>query len=286
MSKCIVTGSSGYIGSHLTKKLKTLGHEVFEVDKESANTPLDLAKELTYKYLPTDPDYIFHLACIPRVAYSVEQPVLTTYNNVLSTTYLLDYAKRVGCKRLIYAGSSSVVGNGDGPSSPYGLQKLVSEMECKLYSSLYNLDTVTLRYFNVYSEDQVPTSAYSTAICNWMECIRTGSTPYITGNGEQNRDMAYVHDVVDANIAAMEYENKFNGQHFDIGTGSNITLNEIKDIVQKYHDIKFDYVEDRKGDVFSTVADIEPFKKCGWSPKVDLHTGINRCFSQDSLNDK
>ena len=92
--------------------------------------------------------------------------------------------------------------------------------------------------------------------------------------------MAYVDDIVDANIAAMEYDGKFNGQHFDIGTGSNISLNEIKDIVLRYHNIEFDYVEERKGDVFTTKANIEPFKEYGWSPKVDLQEGMRRCFQK------
>ena len=281
MAKCIVTGHNGYIGTHLYNKLQDMGHDIIGIDYQGRQG-INLLSKSTYTHeLANQPvDYIFHLACIPRVGYSVEHPVETMYNNVISTSKLLDFAHKVGCKRLIYSGSSSVVGNGDGPSSPYGLQKLVSEMECKLYSNLYGLDTVTLRYFNVYSKDQVPTSPYATAICNWMECIRKGTKPYITGSGEQRRDMAYVDDIVDANIAAMEYDGKFNGQHFDIGTGSNISLNEIKDIVLRYHNIEFDYVEERKGDVFTTKANIEPFKEYGWSPKVDLQEGMRRCFQK------
>ena len=103
-----------------------------------------------------------------------------------------------------FSSSSSVVGNGDGPTSPYGLQKLISEMECKLYAELYGVDTVSLRYFNVYSEDQKADGPYATAIANWMQFIRDGKTPFITGTGEQRRDMLHVSDAVRANIFAME----------------------------------------------------------------------------------
>ena len=126
-------------------------------------------------------------------------------NNVLLTSIVLDYAKRNNVKRVIYSGSSSVVGNGDGPTSPYALQKLTSELETKLYSQLYGLDTVTLRYFNVYSEDQEVTGPYATAVANWMHYIKNNKNPYITGDGEQRRDMLYVHDAVSANIFAMNY---------------------------------------------------------------------------------
>ena len=112
---------------------------------------------------------------------------------------------------------------GDGPNSPYGLQKLVSEWECKLYSELYGLDTVSLRYFNVYSPCQKTGGAYGTAIANWMQYIRDVKDPYITGDGEQRRDMVHVQDVVSANLFAMNYEENFNGRHYDVGTGQNIS---------------------------------------------------------------
>jgi nucleoside-diphosphate-sugar epimerase len=286
MSKCLVTGHKGYIGSRLFAKLKEQGHEVLGIDLRE-DTPKDILDFLREDpdglFHPTfwnfKPEYIFHLACIPRVAYSVEKPVITMDNNVLSTSIVLNFARKVGCKRVIYSGSSSVVGNGNGPSNPYGLQKLVSEMECKLYSDLYDLDTVTLRYFNVYSEDQPAEGPYATAIANWMKYIREGSKPFITGDGHQRRDMAYVHDVVDANIFAMQHDGLFCGKHYDVGTGENISLNEIKQIVEKYHDVEFEYVQERKGDVLLTKANMEPLSELGWKPKMGLTTGINRCFN-------
>ena len=107
-------------------------------------------------------------------------------------------------------------------------------MECKLYSDLYGLDTVSLRYFNVYSEDQSAEGPYATAVANWMEHIRRDKSPFITGDGKQRRDMAYLHDVISANIFAMENKENFHGKHYDVGTGQNISLNEIKNIVLDY----------------------------------------------------
>ncbi len=286
MAKCLVTGHKGYIGTYLVEKLMSLGHEVQGIDLSEGHDILKDLKEYSDNserfhplYSSFQPEYIFHLACIPRVAYSVEKPVTTLENNVLSTSYVLNFARKMGVKRVIYSGSSSVVGNGNGPTNPYGLQKLISEMECKLYSDLYNLDTVSLRYFNVYSSCQKADGPYATAIANWMKYIREGKNPFITGNGEQRRDMAHLEDVVSANIFAMEYQGAFKGQNFDIGTGTNISLNEIKDIVLKYFpNVTFDYIEERKGDVLHTLAEVSKMNNLGWKPSVTIENGINECF--------
>ena len=159
------------------------------------------------------------------------------------------------------------MGDGDGPNSPYGLQKFVSELECELYSKLYGLDTVSLRYFNVYSPCQEAEGPYATAICNWMEFIRQGKDPFITGDGEQRRDMVHVEDVISANLFAMEYPDKFNGRHFDVGTGTNMSLNEVKDIIVSYFpNVNFEYREERTGDVRHTCANIERLRSLGWNP--------------------
>ena len=277
MALCLVTGHQGYIGSALYGRLISLDHDVVGIDyKRDPSWDILNGLERIEKY---DFDYIFHLACIPRVAYSVEQPIHTMMNNVLSTSIVLDFAKRKNVKRVIYSGSSSVVGNGDGPASPYALQKLTSELETKLYSELYGIDTVTLRYFNVYCAGQKADSPYATAVANWMRFIREGKNPFITGDGEQRRDMAHRSDIVSANIFAMEYEGKFGGQHYDVGTGENISLNQMKEIVNgHFPDVHFDYIEERKGDVLLTKADMSPLKTLGWEPKVSIKDGISQCF--------
>ena len=277
MASCLVTGHRGYIGKSLYWKLVELGHDVVGIDYKDGEE-WDILNGLD-RIEDYDFDYVFHLACIPRVAYSVEQPVHTMMNNILSTSIILDFAKRKNVKRVIYSGSSSVVGNGDGPTSPYALQKLTSELETKLYSDLYGIDTVTLRYFNVYSPDQEADSPYATAVANWMRFIREGKNPFITGDGEQRRDMAHKGDVVSANLFAMNYEGKFGGQSFDVGTGDNISLNEMKNIVNEHFpEVQFDYVEERKGDVLLTKADMSPLKELGWSPKKHIKEGISQCF--------
>ena len=220
------------------------------------------------------------MACWPRVGYSVEHPVETNENNILAGTILLNFARKVGSvKRVIYSSSSSIQGNGNGPESPYALQKYVTEMETTLYSRLYGVDTVSLRYFNVYSHDQTVSGPYATAISNWMHSIREGADPYITGDGEQSRDMVNVDDVVKANIFCMEQETGFDGAVYEIGTGDNISLNEIKDIiVEQFPNVNFNYVAPRAGDVLTTRANVEPLKKIGWSAEINIRDGIKDCF--------
>ena len=285
--RCLVTGHMGYIGSRLYQYLKTKGYDTIGIDLKGGhdiNSDLNggLTKDAFHPYYYNfKPEIIFHLACIPRVAYSMENPVETMKNNVLATTNVLNFARKVGAKRVVYSGSSSVIGNGDGPVSPYALQKLVSEMECKLYSEIYDLDTVTLRYFNVYSPDQQASGAYATAIANWMKYIGEDKTPFITGDGEQRRDMLNVEDAVSANIFAMNHVNNFNGGSYDVGTGENISLNEIKAIVQKYHPkVDFEYVAPRQGDVLLTKADVKPLKNLGWQTEISIREGIIQCFKK------
>ena len=156
---------------------------------------------------------------------------------------------------------------------------MITEKECKVYSEIFDLDTVTLRYFNVYSETKTDGNPYATAIAKWRHCIQKGITPFITGDGEQRRDMAHLSDVVSANIFAMRYEGSFSGQHYDIGTGDNISLNEIKDIILKHHPrINFDYVPSRPGDVMFTRADMSMLERLGWNPSVKIREGVERCF--------
>tara|TARA_R110000824_G_scaffold347981_1_gene534703 strand:+ start:189 stop:725 length:537 start_codon:yes stop_codon:yes gene_type:complete len=173
------------------------------------------------------------------------------------------------------------MGNGAGPESPYALQKYTTEIETTLYSKLYGLDTVSLRYFNVYSHDQTVSGPYATAISNWMHAIKSGSMPYIEGDGNQRRDMVNVEDVVKANMFCMEQEINFNGVVYEIGTGTNISLNQIKEIVEKHFpDVQFEYREPRPGDVRETKAKIDPLKSMGWTAGIDIFEGIEDCFKR------
>jgi len=275
--KVLVTGHKGYIGTHLWNELVASGYEVMGIDLKDGEDILDGYQQKHYDF---NPDIIFHLAAIPRVQYSVENPVHVMENNIMAGSITLEFAKKVNAF-VVYSSSSSVVGNGDGPSSPYALSKLVTEQETILYNQLYGLKTVALRYFNVYSKDQKAEGPYATCVANWRRYIKEGKTPYITGNGEQRRDMAHVSDVVSANVFCMENINNENliGKYFNVGTGNNISLNEMKNIVNgMLSNIEFDYVEPRPGDVMITKADISKFLALGWEPRVNIIDGITNCF--------
>ena len=289
MARCLVTGHKGYIGSRLFNKLKDQGHTVMGIDLLDSNNCNDLINVLSEDtdgmfhpyYYNFQPEYIFHLACWPIVGYSVENPVKTAKNNILAGSIVLNFARKVGSvKRFIYSSSSSVIGNGNGPASPYALQKYTTELETSMYPELYGLDTVSLRYFNVYSPCQEASGPYATAVANWMKFIREGRNPFITGDGEQRRDMSNLEDVVDANIFCMNYEHKMNGSVFDVGTGNNISLNEMKEIVMKYFpNLNFEYLPPRAGDVMYTKANADSFSDIGWKAKVNINDGIHSCFS-------
>ena len=273
--RLMVTGHLGYIGRHLFRKLDSLGYSVMGIDLKMGEDILDGFQEKHFRF---NPDVIFHLAAIPRVVYSIENPAEVMDNNVRSTSLVLEFAKKVGAK-VIYSSSSSVVGNGFGPESPYALSKYAGELETLLYKKLYNIDTVALRYFNVYSVDQVADGPYATCVANWRKYIKEGKTPYITGDGLQRRDMAHVDDVVSANIFCMENIDSIGGQVFDVGTGNNISLNEMKELVLKFlPNLRFKYVEPRPGDVNLTRANIQPLVDLGWQPKIDISKGIEQCF--------
>ena len=274
--KILVTGHKGYIGSHIYSKLVELKEEVTGIDlKDGEDIPNCLPNQ---KF-----DYVFHMAALPRVGYSVENPSYTLRQNVLVTSRLLEWSRDHGVKRFIFSSSSAVTGAGQGPTSPYGLHKLMSEMECKLYSELYGLDTVCLRYFNAYSADQEYGGAYSTVICAWMENLRLGDQLRLDGDGTQTRDFVHVDDIVDANLFCMNFSKPFLGEVYDVGSGVVLSINEIKNIVTRYNDVDIVHAPERRGDVKHTTANIESLKKIGWCAKIDPYQGIKNCFNNEGL---
>ena len=286
--RAIVTGHKGYIGGNLFRELEKQGHTVAGVDTKGCTIDgkelpgEDLCDGLSIDFHSFIPDVIFHLAAIPRVGYSVDFPVEVMTNNIVSTSRVLRFAKLRNIP-VIYSSSSSVVGNGNGPCSPYALSKYVGEMETLLYSELYKIKTVALRYFNVYSYDQKADSEYATVVCNWKKYILEGRTPYITGDGEQRRDMTHVQDIVSANIFCADNiaNNKLWGNWYDIGSGDNISLNELKEIVKKHFpEQKFEYRSPRQGDVSFTRADLSKFESHGWKAKVSLQTGLDDVYGR------
>jgi UDP-N-acetylglucosamine/UDP-N-acetylgalactosamine 4-epimerase len=154
----------------------------------------------------------------------------------------------------------------------------MSEKECKLYSDLYGLDVVCLRYFNVYSEDQEYGGAYSTVISAWMEMIRQGKDLRFEGDGQQTRDFIYIDDIVDANIFCMLYKDRFKAECFDIASGKTISLNMLRTMIEKYQNPKWIMKPERKGDVKYVSPDVSKINQIGWQAKIPIEKGIKKCF--------
>lgn len=211
-------------------------------------------------------DSIFHLAAVPRVEYSVEFPSLTTDINVMRTIKLMT-ASVGNIEKFIFSSSSAIYGNvednypacEDGsrkPTSPYGLQKLVVEQYCSIFSELYNLQSVCLRYFNVYGPGQPGDSPYSTAVSAWMDKLKNKLPLRSDGDGNQTRDMIYVDDVVEANILCEKTKKKLSGEILNVGTGLSISNNRILEILSNKFSFEVTNAPERKGDVKHTKADM------------------------------
>jgi UDP-glucose 4-epimerase len=299
MRKVVVTGGSGFIGSNLAEELADRKEEVIIFDNLSTGrfeniqhlinrenvtfvhgsiTDLKLLTE-TFK----DVDYIFHQAAIPSVQRSVENPLATNEANIKGTLNVLIAARDCAVKKVIYASSSSVYGDtpelpkrvdmNPNPLSPYAVSKLTGEYYCKVFSEIYGVDTVCLRYFNVYGPKQDPLSEYAAVIPKFIIRVLNNQPPLIFGDGEQTRDFTFVKDVVKANLLAME---KGKGI-FNIACGNRISINEltnkITDIMKS--ETKSIYEKPRVGDVRDSLADISLAReKLGYSPEYSLEKGL------------
>lgn len=270
--KILITGHKGYIGSHLYAELARQNeHEIHGIDLKDGDDILYCLPNQKF-------DAVFHFSAYPRVEYSVLHPSYTLQQNVLVTSKLLEWSKNHGVNKFIFSSSSAIMGDGDGvPKSPYGLHKLMSEMECKLYKELYGIHCVCLRYFNAYSEDQPYGGAYTTAISAWMEMIRKNKALRLDGDGEQTRDFVHVEDIVSANILAMNND-EMNKDYYNVGYGESFSLNYIKNFIDKNQSVKWDFAPPRKGDARHTLADNKSLLDCGWKPKINFDEGLVRCF--------
>jgi len=292
MSKVVVTGGAGFIGSNLTDKLIELGHEVIVIDNLSTGDytnvhrkayfyRTDLHKvDISDLYLECkDAEYIFHMAALPNVQYSIEEPLHTAKINLLSTLNIMEYARTYGVKKFIYSGSCSCYGDAEEvpttedesikPLSPYALHKYQGEEYCRLYSCLYNLDTVVLRYFNVYGPRMTNTGAYKSVLSVFLEAYKNKKPLNIVNDGTQKRDFVHVSDVVDANIKAME-SGKVSQYPINIGSGINYSINQIANMFGS----KKLYGEKRI-EPYETLADITAAKvMLNWKPKIELEDWI------------
>lgn len=271
--KILITGHRGYIGSHLYKKLDDGINVVHGIDLKDC-------QDIIYNLPDCSYDVVFHMAALPSVGYSVENPSYTLRQNVYATSVLLEWAKNRNVKRVVFSSSAAVYGNGSHPTSPYGLHKLMSEKECRLYSDIYKLDTVCLRYFNVYSQDQKYGGSYSSVISAWLEMLKKGQPLTIYGDGTQTRDFIHVEDVVDANIFCMNYDQPFKGRHLDVGSGKIFSLNDIKRLILMNNSVKFMNAKKRKGDIdHSFMSDVR-LDQLGWQPKHNFVDDIASYFKE------
>jgi len=292
MKKVVVTGGAGFIGSNMVDRLISEGKEVIILDnfstgkRENCNPKatiyeVDLSTDHLEPFLE-GVDVVFHFAALARVQPSIEDPLTFNKHNVDGTLRLLMACHKEGIKRVVYSASSSCYGNATmfptpethstNPLSPYGLQKYVGEQYCKMFSEVYGLDTCSLRYFNVYGEKMTLEGAYCLAMGVFAKQMLDGKPLTITNDGNQRRDFTYVGDVVEANWLAAIHSNKLNGESFNIGNGSNYSINEIADMLGG----EKTYGEKRL-EPFQTLADNNKAKSIlKWNPKGDLPTWIKQ----------
>ncbi|OGY45114.1 MAG: hypothetical protein A2729_05505 [Candidatus Buchananbacteria bacterium RIFCSPHIGHO2_01_FULL_39_14] len=291
--KILVTGGAGFIGSNLVDALINQGHQVKVLDnlstgkKENINSKADFVLVDITDLEAIKPhfqgiDYVFHVAALPRVQLSIEDPIKTHQININGTLNILLAARDAKVKKVIYSASSSALGSNKNlparedflpiPISPYALQKYVGEHYCRLFSLLYDLPTVSLRYFNVYGPRMAFSGAYLTVIAVFLQQKKEGKKLTITGDGSQTRDFTFVSDVVAANILAMENEKIGHGEVFNIGCGDNHSVNEIAKLMKGETENIPPRIEPHDG-----LADITKAKEIlGWQPKIKIEEGIKR----------
>jgi UDP-N-acetylglucosamine/UDP-N-acetyl-alpha-D-glucosaminouronate 4-epimerase len=304
MPQYLVTGGAGFIGSHLAEELARRGHRVRVADSLATGKRSNLAHipgveliegDLADFKFATDVargcDYVLHQAALPSVPRSVADPITSNRANVDATLNVLVAARDAGVKRLVFAGSSSAYGDTptlpkhegmpSDPLSPYALQKVVGEQYLKMFTRLYGLETVSIRYFNVFGPRQDPTSPYSGVISVFATALIENHPPQIYGDGEQTRDFTYVANVVDGVLRACEAPNA-SGEVINVATGGRISLNQLfyamRDIVGGT--LEPTYGEARQGDVRDSQADIRKAKALlGYEPTVSFEEGLARTIA-------
>jgi len=281
----LITGIAGFIGSHIAEKLLKRGESVIGIDNFYSGKVenIEFLEKLngSFKFFEIDlrdidklrdlfknekPTNIFHLGAVASVQKSIEDPIFTNSVNVTGTLNILQLSKEFGVKRVVFSSSAAVYGDEPtlpksensiiSPISPYGYEKLMGEHYMSLYNSLYGVETVSLRYFNVYGERQDPSSDYSGVISIFEDRVKKSLPINIYGDGKQNRDFIYVGDVADINILAME-SNRTLGQIFTVGTGVITTINELFQIIKKKYssNLEPNYLPSRNGDIRESKAD-------------------------------
>ena len=299
--RALVTGGAGFIGSNLADRLVTAGADVRVFDNLSTgfrdNVPSkaellegDIRDETAVRAAVEGVDVVFHFAAHRAVLQSVENPLSTDLANTHGTLLVLKAASDAGVRRVVAASSSSVYGGAKQlptpesapliPRSPYAVSKLAGEHYCRVWSELFGLETVALRYFNVYGPRQRPDSAYAAVIPLFTNALRTGARPIVHGDGLQSRSFAYVDDVVEANLAAAEAPAELcSGKAYNIAGSHSYTLLELLDQLSAILGVEVqpEHTAPRAGDVRHSSADLAAAAHdLGWEPKVDLPQGLLR----------
>jgi nucleoside-diphosphate-sugar epimerase len=300
-SKVLVTGGAGFIGSNLAEELIRQGAKVTIIDnlvtgfRENLEeikgdfefVEGDLNDDSALQKAVEGAEVVFHQAALPSVPRSVESPQETHQACVNATFNLLLKARDAGVKRLIYAASSSAYGNQPAlpkvetmrpePLSPYAAAKLMGEYYCQVFSSVYGLETISLRYFNVFGPRQNPSSMYSGVISRFIDALMGGKTPVIYGDGEQSRDFTFVANVVNANIKAAQTAEGI-GKVMNCANGERISLNELLEVLKKITgkpEVAAEYQPERKGDVKHSQADNLLARQClGYEKITGLEKGL------------
>lgn len=299
MANYLVSGGAGFIGSHLVEELLARRHHVRIVDDFSTgqreNVPAgvevvegDIAEPSVAERAAAGRDVVLHQAAIASVPRSVAEPFATNRTNVDGTVALLAAAKAAGVRRFVFAGSSAVYGNAavlpkredmrSHPLTPYALQKQVGEDYCRMFTSLYGLETVTTRYFNVFGPRQQPGSPYSGVISLFIDALAKGQAPTIYGDGRQTRDFTYVADVVDGVLRAAEAPD-VSGEVINLAVGGRISLLELVRTLQGIFKTNLEptFRPAREGDVRDSQADIFKARKLlGYEPKVPFEEGLRK----------
>jgi UDP-glucose 4-epimerase len=296
-TRSIVTGGSGFIGSHIVDQLIKIGHEVIVIDNESSPSNdyqyrnnqaeyyvYDIADYDLVRPLFDNIDYVFHLAAEARIQNAINNPVYCVNTNAVGTAVVLESAKQAGVKKVIYSSTSSSYGlknkiplketMEEDCLNPYSISKVAGEKLCKIYNDLYGLKTITLRYFNVYGPREPMRGPYAPVVGLFLRQRRAEEPLTIVGSGHQRRDFTYIDDVVRANIMAMEYSNdQYHGTVFNVGTGRNYSILEIASMISDH--VRF--IDPRPAEAFETLADISKInREFGWLPSVTIESYIRK----------
>jgi len=301
----LVTGGAGFIGSHVVDALVNDGHTVRVVDNFSTGHRENLAQvadridlreiSITDRDALADAmqgvDYVFHLAALPSVPRSVDDPIASNENNVNGTLNVLLTARDAGVKRVVYSGSSSAYGDIDSefksedmaprPLSPYAVAKLAGEQYCQVFTTVYGLETVTIRYFNVFGPRQDPTSAYAAVIPKFMSSMLDDAPPIIEGDGLQTRDFTYIDNVVHGNLLACHTPGVA-GEVFNIACGGQSNLLDMVAILNRLlgKTIEPRFTDPRPGDVRHSRASIDKARRMlGYEPLVSFEEGLARTLA-------